>query len=39
MDLRIVIVFGPIVLALGWALFNIAGAAINQVQNFLNKET
>jgi len=34
-DFRIVAVLGPIALALGWALFNIAGAAIGQVQNFL----
>ena len=34
-DFRIVLVLGPIVLALSWALFNIAGAAVNQVQNFL----
>ncbi|MGK7917387.1 MAG: photosystem II protein Y [Prochloraceae cyanobacterium] len=39
MDMRVLIVFGPIAIALGWALFNIGAAAINQVQNFLKKES
>jgi len=38
MDWRILIVFGPIILAASWALFNIAKAAIAQVQEFLDKE-
>ncbi|MDJ0725249.1 MAG: photosystem II protein Y [Prochloraceae cyanobacterium] len=38
MDWRIVFVLGPIALALSWALFNIAGAAISQVQNFLGSK-
>jgi len=37
MDLRLLIVLLPILLAGGWALFNIAGAAIGQIQAFLNK--
>lgn len=39
MDTRVIIVLLPIVIAGSWALFNIAAAAINQIQNFLNKES
>ena len=38
MDWRILIVFGPVILAASWALFNIAKAALSQAQDFLNKE-
>ncbi|MBP5975936.1 MAG: photosystem II protein Y [Brasilonema angustatum HA4187-MV1] len=37
-DLRVVIVLAPILIAGGWALFNIGAAALNQLQNFLNRE-
>ncbi|MEQ8468238.1 MAG: photosystem II protein Y [Coleofasciculus sp. D1-CHI-01] len=37
MDLRLLIVLLPILLAAGWALFNIGAAAIGQIQAFLNK--
>lgn len=36
MDLRLLIVLLPILLAAGWALFNIGAAAIGQIQRFLN---
>ena len=36
-DWRIVIVLSPILLAAGWALFNIGAAALRQVQGFLSK--
>ena len=32
MDLRILIVFAPIFVALGWAGFNIGRAAVGQIQ-------
>ncbi len=38
MDMRVAIVFAPLVIAAGWALFNIGAAAIRQLQTFLNKE-
>ncbi|CCQ60537.1 photosystem II protein Y [Crocosphaera watsonii] len=38
MDWRILVVVGPIVIAAGWAGFNIAAAAIGQIQGFFNKE-
>ncbi len=38
MDMRIAIVLAPLVIAAGWALFNIGAAAIRQLQGFLNKE-
>ncbi|MEQ8976013.1 MAG: photosystem II protein Y [Coleofasciculus sp. C1-SOL-03] len=37
MDWRLLIVLLPILLAAGWALFNIGAAAIGQIQAFLNK--
>lgn len=37
-DWRIVIVLSPILLAAGWAGFNIFAAALNQLQNVLNKK-
>lgn len=39
MDWRLIIVLAPIILAASWALFNIAAAAINQFQQFRNKES
>ena len=36
-DWRVVIVLSPILLAAGWALFNIGAAALRQVQGFLGK--
>lgn len=37
MDWRLLIVLLPILLAGGWALFNIGTIALKQVQAFLNK--
>ncbi len=37
-DTRVVIVLAPLVIAAGWAAFNIGAAAIRQVQGFLNKQ-
>jgi len=39
LDLRVVFVLAPVVLALSWAVFNIAQAAIGQIQNFLNQDS
>lgn len=36
-DWRVAIVLSPILLAAGWALFNIGAAALRQVQAFLGK--
>jgi len=33
MDLRLLIVFGPVILALGWVAVNIGQAALNQLQD------
>lgn len=38
MDMRVAIVFAPLVIAAGWALFNIGAAALRQLQTFLNRE-
>ncbi len=39
MDLRVVIVLLPVVLAASWALFNIGRAALDQINAFLkNRE-
>jgi photosystem II PsbY protein len=38
MDWRILIVFSPLIIAAGWALFNIGAAAIAQAQGLLNKK-
>lgn len=38
LDMRLFIVLAPITIAAGWAIFNIGAAALNQLQNFLNKE-
>ena len=37
-DNRVLIVLAPVVIAAGWAVFNIGAAALRQVQNFLNRE-
>lgn len=36
-DLRVAIVLLPLILAASWALFNIAPAAIKQIQGFLSR--
>lgn len=37
-DYRVALVLAPVAIAAGWAVFNIGAAAIQQVQNFLNRE-
>ena len=37
-DFRVVIVLLPIILAGGWAAFNIAQAALGQIQRFLDSK-
>ncbi|MBW4649485.1 MAG: photosystem II protein Y [Kastovskya adunca ATA6-11-RM4] len=37
MDWRIVVVASPLLLAAGWAVFNIGAAALKQAQGFLNR--
>jgi photosystem II PsbY protein len=39
MDWRLLIVLLPLMVAAGWAVFNIGGLALAQVQNFLNKQS
>ncbi|MGL5080332.1 MAG: photosystem II protein Y [Microcoleaceae cyanobacterium] len=36
-DFRVVAVLAPVLIAAGWALFNIGTAALRQVQGFLSK--
>ena len=36
-DVRLAVVLLPVILAASWALFNIAPAAIKQIQGFLNR--
>lgn len=36
-DWRVVVVLAPLLIAGGWAVFNILAAALGQVQSFLNK--
>jgi len=38
MDWRILIVLLPVILAASWALYNIGKLALEQVNNFLNRE-
>lgn len=38
-DFRVLIVLLPLILAGGWAVYNIGAVALKQVQNFLNKQT
>jgi len=37
LDLRIVIVLLPLILAGGWAVYNIGQLALKQIQGFLSK--
>ncbi|MCY7381063.1 MAG: photosystem II protein Y [Microcoleus sp. CAN_BIN18] len=37
-DFRILIVLMPVLLAGGWALYNVGAIALKQVQKLLNKE-
>ncbi|MFB8788803.1 MAG: photosystem II protein Y [Potamolinea sp.] len=37
MDWRILIVLSPLLLAAGWAVFNVGAIALRQVQAFMNK--
>ncbi|PSP18346.1 MAG: photosystem II protein Y [Cyanobacteria bacterium QS_8_64_29] len=39
MDWRVLIVFLPILVAAGWALYNIGAAALQQARNFLSEES
>ncbi|MDP8965051.1 MAG: photosystem II protein Y [Cyanobacteriota bacterium] len=36
-DWRIAVVVSPLLLAAGWAAFNIGAAALKQIQGFLSK--
>ncbi|MDC0835088.1 photosystem II protein [Leptolyngbya valderiana BDU 20041] len=38
-DWRLLVVLGPIAIALGWAVFNIGAAAVGQIQTYLNRES
>ncbi len=38
-DLRVAFVLLPVIVAASWALFNIAPAALRQIQGFFNRET
>lgn len=37
-DFRVAIVLLPVLAALSWAIFNIAPAALKQIQGFFNRE-
>ncbi|MUL35288.1 photosystem II protein Y [Gloeocapsopsis sp. AAB1 = 1H9] len=37
-DMRVAFVLLPVIAAASWAVFNIAPAAIRQIQAFLNRE-
>lgn len=39
MDLRVVIVLLPVLIAASWAIFNIGAAAIRQLQNYTSKNS
>jgi photosystem II PsbY protein len=39
MDWRLLIVLLPLLIAGGWAIFNIGSLAFSQAQKFLNKES
>jgi photosystem II PsbY protein len=39
MDWRVLVVLSPLLLAAGWAVFNIGKAALQQVQGFLKKQS
>ncbi len=38
LDMRVVVVLAPVIIAASWAAFNIGAAAIGQIQAFLNRE-
>ncbi|MBD1867002.1 photosystem II protein Y [Oculatella sp. FACHB-28] len=38
MDWRVLVVFSPVLLAAGWAVFNIGQAALKQFQGFFDKQ-
>jgi photosystem II PsbY protein len=38
MDWRVLVVLAPVLLAGGWAVYNIGKLALAQVQSFLNKQ-
>jgi photosystem II PsbY protein len=38
MDWRVLVVLAPLIVAAGWALFNIGAAAIQQAQKFFNSQ-
>ncbi|MBK4728900.1 photosystem II protein Y [Oxynema sp. CENA135] len=38
LDLRLLIVLLPVLAAGGWAFYNVGKVALQQLQNFLNKE-
>ncbi len=37
-DMRIAVVLAPVLIAAGWAAFNIGAAALRQLQSFLDRE-
>ncbi len=37
-DFRVLIVLLPLLLAAGWAVYNVGTIALKQIQNFLNKQ-
>ncbi|WP_124974290.1 photosystem II protein Y [Aphanothece sacrum] len=39
MDWRVLIVISPLLIAASWAVFNIAAAALRQLQNFTSRES
>ena len=38
-DFRILVVLSPLLIAAGWALYNIGQLALQQARSFLNKQT
>ncbi|MBR8835384.1 MAG: photosystem II protein Y [Stigonema ocellatum SAG 48.90 = DSM 106950] len=37
-DMRVAVVLAPVLIAAGWAAFNIGAVALRQLQSFLDKE-
>ncbi len=37
-DMRVAVVLAPVLIAAGWAAFNIGAAALRQLQGFLDRE-
>ncbi len=37
-DMRVAVVLAPVLIAAGWAAFNIGAAALRQLQSFLDRE-